>query len=114
MDEFSQRAEGGYKGYFMTHFDSYGSEVVISRGCVKFNPVAFFKIQNGRQKTSQNHYYHHYIDFIIVRVTIFRFITIFATATLGGGSLINNLLMERKYLPQNVTFKMVISKRGNV
>ena len=36
QEEISQRLERWYKVFFMIDFGSYGSEVIISRGCVKF------------------------------------------------------------------------------
>ena len=42
QEEISQRVERWYKVFLMIDFGSYGSGVIISRGCVKFYPVAFF------------------------------------------------------------------------
>ena len=48
QEDISQRVERWYKVFLMIDFGSYGSGVIISRGCVKFYPVALFKIQDGR------------------------------------------------------------------
>ena len=46
--------EWWYQVFLMIDFGSYGSEVIISRGCVKFHPVAFKKIQDGRQNSTKS------------------------------------------------------------
>ena len=47
----THQVERVYKVFFMVYSSSNNPQVIISEGCVKFYPVAFFKIQDGRQNS---------------------------------------------------------------
>ncbi len=49
QEELQDRVEPEYKVFFKTDISSQGSKMMIFRGCAKFRPVAFFKIQDGHR-----------------------------------------------------------------
>ena len=58
QEEISQRVEWWYKVFLIIDLGSYGSGVIISRGCVQFYPVAFLK-SDMADKTPWYQYSHH-------------------------------------------------------